>query len=478
MSSFAGPLSITDTDIENHVPLQQLVAIDEKTLSPLTAGELTARVNLNSMPELYHNPMHELDYRVYEAIVTKTLVGSLIDTLVRYIMGTGFQPELELLNPDEDSQKNSETIENNQDIITALKSIDDQISTPPEGEHDVTFQMKVAAMITSCLTYNRSALIFQKESGRTIKVNGVLYPQIPTHLHFAHARDLGMIRISPETRRMTAVDWRHSQQMIGVKDMIYLWNPATAAKSHNSWYYGTSMLTPLISSAKVIRQLLAQSFPAMSTNAWAGLYLLVVKNDGADVKAKQKEYEELVDKLPAGKTSILLKDPEDTELHNIHFDPKISEFQKLLESLVKMCISVVGLPHSGYYDQASANRATLIGKIQLTLRTVIEPLREWISQVLESQWYMRNYRRIYPDRQDEFRVSVAWSDLHVSEWHDTIDSILRLDSRAPLKDSDFGDLVGLPAYPGMLEPGGEVTPGGYTMRSSKEDDSSSKPKAT
>ena len=135
----------------------------------------------------------------------------------------------------------------------------------------------------------------------------------------------------------------------------------------------------------------------------------------------------------------------------------------LFESMIKLCISTIGLPQVGFYDESAANRATLVGKIQLTMRTTIEPMREWIGEAISAQWYDRWFRVMYGDQPEileKFRIRLSWDDLHISEWYDGIEAILELDSRKQLKDTEFGDKIGLQEYTSMVEPEAETVPGG------------------
>ena len=92
------------------------------------------------------------------------------------------------------------------------------------------------------------------------------------------------------------------------------------------------------------------------------------------------------------------------KLENINYEPKITELKELFESMIKLCISVMGLPQVGFYDEAAANRSTMVGKIQLTMRTTIEPMREWIGQTIVNQWYNRWFQLLYKDKPDILKI--------------------------------------------------------------------------
>ena len=455
--------------IAKHLPVQGLKPLDETKFTALTAADFAKNPKLR--PHIYANPMQHLDYRIYETLLRHTFIGALADALVRYIIGTGFKPELELVNPNEGSEEeNQKLIEASQKIITDLNQVDEQINTHDRNHIDATFKQKVSAMIMSTLMYNRGALMFVND--KPVEVNGKSYPEIPNQLIFAHAQDLGMIDIDPDNRTLKRVQWRHSvQPWTDVSKMVYLWNPLTSSKVHNSWFYGISILSPMISASKLLRQLLSDDFPAMATATWAGLYLFVIKNEGQSQEEKQREYDAIASGFKPGQPAIIVKDPADVTSFDIKFDPKISEFQSLMESLIKLCISILGLPQVGFYDEAAANRATMVGKIQLTMSTTIEPLREWIGESITKQWYQPIYELLYKGDPilEKLKIKLSWNNLNIEEWFDKLEATLQLDARQKLKIEEFGEMIGLDNYSTMVDPDAEVNAGGEPNQMSMSD---------
>ena len=469
----AGPLrenkfdinaTIDDIDpevLESHIPLQSLSAISSKTGETLSANTINDMRKRHLIPNTFANPVQHLDYRIYESLLKHTFIGSLVDSFVKYLVGTGFKPELELINPDQDEEKNKKLIEKYQYIITDLLEIDRQIDANDTGDIDVSFADKITAMITSTLAYNRGALMFVYE--KPIVVNGVSYKNIPNHMIFAHAQDLGIIETDQQSQRLKKVQWRMAANgHVPVKDMIYLWNPITSAKVHNSWFYGISLITPMISASKMIRQLLSNDFPAMAKNAWASPYLLVVKPEGNTRAQKIKEYKTVTSGLKNGAVNVLQADPENVELHSVNFEPKIGEFQSLFESMIKLCISIVGLPQVGFYDESAANRATMLGKIHLTMRTTIEPTRKWVGESIRTQHYQRWFELMYAKKEEPkiVRIKMSWNDINIEEWYDQVEAMLALDGRQQFKNREFGEIIGFDNYENMVDPDAEITPGG------------------
>ena len=467
---------LTQENIENYIPEQGVIPHDDKTFKALTAADITEMRRNKLLPHIYANPMQHLDYRIYESLLKHTFIGALADSLVRFLIGTGFKPELVHINPNKDPEKNKKEIEANQDIITTLMQIDNEVEKNSVGDIDASFKQKISAAIMSCLMYNRGALMFIYE--KPVVIAGKEYGEIPSHLVFAHAQDLGMIDTDQKTRRLKRVQWRNTiDDFTKMKDMLYLWNPLTSSKVHNSWFYGMSILSPMISASKLIRTLLSETFPAISRNAWAGVFFLIVKNDGNTTQSKRAEYEAIAKGAPPGKPNILIKDPDDTKVENIDYDAKVVELKDLLESMIKLCISIIGLPQVGFYDESAANRATMVGKIQLTMRTTIDPIREWIGDSISSQWYQRWFELIYKDKPElleKFKIKLSWTDLHIAEWYDSIEAALTLDGRRAIKDNEFGELIGLDNYDTIVDPDAETNAGGdskgMTMNDSETGD--------
>lgn len=463
----AEELTYDQETIANHIPNMQLavLSVDRSTGlgTPLTAAEATRRrqEHPNWMPFYYANPMQDLDYMVIEQLTRNTILGSLTNTLSKFIVGQGFKPELELIKPSGNDEQDREEIEAQQDIIDDLIAIDSLV-----GEGDVDFKDKVTALITCTNTFNRAALIFGYSSdNKPVEINGRRYVGIPTSVKFAHPRDLGMIKVDPATWKLLAVQWRNAYSMIPANDMIYLWNPVVSATTRGSWLYGDSMILPMIDAARTLRKNIGVNFPAMAEVSWAGSAILWVRPRGTTDSQKQQEWSDITSRFVRGAPNVMLESPEDVKVDTLEFNPKVNEFVNMNDSLIKYCIAVLGLPHSLFYDEDSSNRATMLGKIQLAISVTINPLRSWIGRMIAEQWYQRNFKIIceQSNRKDllkKFRVKMVYSDLHIEEWFDRIEAVNKIDERKALNDKDYGELAGIENYEQKVVPDAEVTPGG------------------
>ena len=467
--------------VNNWSPHMSLSVADSTSGRPLSGAEVNDFRNLNKqwIPNYFVNPMQDLDYLVLQAVARSTFVGPLLEAITKFQVGTGFKPELELINPDKDEDKNEKLIEENQDVIDTLLGIDRQVDVDPDDpnhELDVPLIEKVAAITTVKNMFNRSALMFGYD--KPVRVNGTLYKEIPSSLTFVHARDLGIIQVNPLTRRMQSVQWRNAYYMVPTKDMIYMWNPWVSAKTRNAWFYGDSLAMPMLDAARVVRKNIGVNFNAMAEATWSGLFLMAIKPQGQDLDEKQKEYQQVTDNMVRGGPNVLLEDPENVKFHNVDFTPKVQEFVGLTEAMLKYMVAVAGLPHSMFYDEEASNRATMIGKIQLATSTTINPMRESDGRLFSAQWYQRWFHLVYKDKKPEllkkFRIKMTFKDLRIEEWFDKVEAANEVDGRKQLTDQAYGELISIENYQNKIDPDAETVPGGGDGTNSMTFDDGSK----
>ena len=453
-----------DEDVINHwKPYMHLVVNDERTGTPLSAAEINYRRNTKQrwFPTYFSNPAQSLDYITFEAHSRSTIGGPLLRSMVQFIVGRGFKPELELINPGEDSVENQKEIDSHSDIIRDLIQIENQLSYDKDGYLDIPFQDKVASLILNAITFNRSALLCRYDEPITIDGNN--YGNIPSSMQNAHAREMGMIKTNPYTSRLEQFQWNNSNGFVDIDDSIYLWNPLVSANTYNARWYGDGFMIPMIDALRVIRTNIGVNFVAMGENAYSGLGLLSIKPEGSTSTQKEEEYDTVSRRMVPATTNILMKDPNLTRYDNINYNPQVEPFIKMNESLVKYSAATLGMPHALFYDESASNRATMIGKIQLAIAVTINPMREWINRSVSPQSYDKWFRIMnYKDKEllKKFRVIIKFDDLNIAEWFDKVDAVNEIDSRKQLTDAQYGKLMGLINYPGMVETDAETIPGG------------------
>lgn len=459
-----GDVTAYDEDVVNHwQPYMHLVVNDEKTGTALSAAEINYRRNTKQkwFPRYFSNPAQSLDYITFEAHSRSTIGGPLLRAMVKFIVGRGFKPELELINPGEDSVANQKEIDSHQDIIRDLIQIENQLSFDKDGYLDISFQDKIASLILNAITFNRSALLLRYDE--PVSIDDKNYGTIPSSVQNAHARELGIIKTNPFTSRLEQFQWHNSSGFVDIEDSIYLWNPLISANTYNSMWYGDSFMLPMIDSLRVLRTNIGVNFVAMGENAYSGLGLLSITPEGSTASQKEEEYNLVSQRMVPATTNILMKDPKLTRFDNIDYKPEVDSFINMNESLVKYCAATLGMPHAMFYDESASNRATMIGKIQLAIATTINPMREWINRAISPQSYDKWFRIMNFDDKEllkKFRVIMKFDDLNIAEWFDKVEAVNEMDGRKQLTDAEYGKLLGLINYSGMVETDAETIPGG------------------
>lgn len=449
--------------VNNWTPHMNLSVADSNTGQALSGAQVDGMRNQEKgwVPHYFVNPMQDLDYLVIQAIARSTFIGPLVETLTRFEVGARFKPELDLINPDKDEDKNAKEIEDNQEIIDTLLGIDAQLNRDDDRDLDTSFIEKISALITVKNMFNRGALIFGYD--KPVKVHGKIYKEIPSSMKFAHPRDLGIIQADPGTWRLQAVQWRNSYYMVQAKDMIYLWNPLVSAKTRNSWLYGDSLVLPMLDAGRVIRKNIGVNFNAMAEATWSGLFLMAIKPEGQNLTEKKEEYQQVTNNMVRGGPNVLMEHPDDVKFQNVDFAPKVTEFKDLTEAMLRYCVACLGLPQSMFYDESQSNRATMIGKIQLATSTVINPMRETDARAICQQWYQRWFRLVYKDKPkllEKFRIKMVFEDLKIEEWFDKIEAANELESRKEMTDAAYGEIIGLQNYSNKVAADAETNPGG------------------
>lgn len=453
-----------DPDIVNHwEPHMNLTVHDSKTGSPLSAASINYMRNTKKkwVPTIYANPLQSLDYITIEAHTRSTIGGPLMRAMIKFIVGNGFRPELELINPGEDSAENQKEIDGHEDVIHDLVSIEDQISFDEDGYLDIPYQDKIAMMLLNAFTFNRSALDFSFD--KTVKIDDRLIGGLPSSAKYQHARSIGMIQTDPYTARLKAVQFQDSSGFTPIDEVAYFWNPIVGANTYNALHYGDSLTLPMIDALRVIRKNIGVNFNSMAENAYSGLGLLFVKPQGSTEEQKQDEYAQVSRNIVPATTNILMEDPAYTRFDNVDYKPEFDGLINTNESLVKYCAACLGMPHAMFYDESASNRATMIGKINLAVSTVIEPYRNIISRYLSPQTYDKWFRIIYKKDTEllkKFRVKMTFDNLNIAEWYDKVEAANEIDSRKQLTDKSYGELLGILDYTNKVESDAETIPGG------------------
>ena len=453
-------------------PQSQLTVFDPKAKKALTASEAKDMKSGNPrwMPQYFQNPMQSYDYLVYESLIKNTILGPAMKSLIKYIMGTGFKPELELRMPTKDKLKDKAEIDKHEYIISQLLYVDRLVSEKSDTDGiDTTFKTKITNMVHNMLVFNRSCAVFVYDEKNPIKMKmfnekGVqdgeekIFKNIPTGLVDFHPRDMGIVKISPDSHKMVALQIQQFQGMIDVDKMIYMWNAEYSAPIYNSKYYGGSMMMPMIDPARLIRNQISSILPAVAENMAGGLYHIFVKPQGNNEQQKRAEYEDITKSVEFGTSNVFMIDPQDVAYENVNFDPKITELITVFDAMIKYILAAANVPQIGFYDESAANHATAVEKIQLTISTIINPMRDGIGDEISRQWYDRIFRILYADDPkiiEKFRITIGFDDMQVETLRERAEAIEVIERRGPkFNNNKYEEIIQIDGYADDVE--GEI----------------------
>jgi len=281
---------------DKYMPAPRLTVFDHQTKTALTAADADEKRRASNrwMPIYYQNPLQSYDYIVYESMIKNSVLGPVMRTLIKFIMGTGFRPELELLVPTKDKKADARLIADNEEIVSRLLQVDRAVTEKGGIDGiDISFKTKMTNMIQNMLIYNRSCAVFIYDAKNPIKIGDKEYPEIPINLVDFHPRDMGLVKISPDSHKMVALQINQISGFVKTSEMIYLWNSDYAAPIWNSKYYGGSMMMPMIDASRVIRSTISSIIPAINENMVGGLYHIFIEPQGGTEAQKKEEYESI-----------------------------------------------------------------------------------------------------------------------------------------------------------------------------------------
>ena len=436
----------SDAVLENWVPRQEIVPVD-KDGNQISASAPSS----DKKAPYYSNPEQDLDYIIYEDLYSYTVGGPILRELTKFIMGMGFKPKL---IPKEDPD-DGELIDKHKDVVMKLMEVDKQVGRTNEKGIGISFQDNVSRMILNSFTFNRSAALIDEGP---VDIDGT-EKTLPTNLRLIHPRDMGIIELDDKTWRLKAVQIRQFMDsresgFTEVDKMIYYWNAVISAPAYNSDYYGISLMRNMYDELRALRRLISINFPTFADAVHTGIPVITINPEGTTASQRQQEGEDIVNNWQDGSPNVLFKDPSQTRVDNITFDPKITEFDELAQSLTKFAVMKAGLPQSHFFAENEANMATLKHRIQLAISVNINPIRAWIDRTFTDQWYAKIFKTLYEGSEEYklFDIGVEFNDLQIETLEDRINTAVAIHNElAPLTPEGMGEYLQDPNFEGKID---------------------------
>jgi len=478
--------------LNTYVPQMNVQALDvkfsdkNKVIEQVPFTAKTTKAGTVIFPKFFINPLQALDYIVLQDIYMHTICGSIIDLLVSFTMGRGIRPVLKLNDEDkvdikkagkqqgEDGKETDEerekdetkdeaiarVLDESKDLLEPLIAIDDSFADAL-GEDplmDEDFNSKIESLIRNHWIYGRDIMTYEYFEDRVFKWKDKTYPDIPNVLKVPHPRDIGFVQVDQPTLKLKGVQLMFGGAMIESSDMLYLEHMQNSA-IYNAKFYGYSKMQRMIGHGRSLRKLIDRDFPNIASIGYSGFAIIAFKRDEKGSIQEEKQNRTFVNNMSVGvPNATALEDPEkDMHVHNVDTNPKIKEMIEMAHYHAEAAAKSAEVPTTLISKEKDPNRDTLLGVLRIFLENVITRHRIIIGKKISAQWYMKNFRIIYKDKDtlDEFHVEAEFDDFKLESWADLVSSVVELSKLQPLKAEAMGELLGIQNFENMIDPEGD-----------------------
>ena len=413
---------------------------DREALPSVKIASASKKFHTADILQMYSNPSYtdqELEY--FEDAWGSSVVGSAIDKLMEYVMGGGVKPTFELVD---DKGMDEEQ------VLKEIKKYDSELNELINYDKKIGFQKKLLDASTMAKVFGRCIIVFEPPTG------------LPTALKIIHPRDLGRVYLDQKDWALQKVITTFPSDELSPDEMIYLVNRPDSPKRRTMWY-GYSDLQRVVGAARAWRRIIEFDMPEVTTSAWAGYGMFILKKLGRSSADATLDANTLLNSLNAGAFNCVTVDSMDEiEFKNLDLEPKIREMVDLASFYERILIGNFAVPSALLGREEDQNRATLIGKIQFFLAGTVKQTREWISDLISEQWYERNMKQMgMGDLLKTVRVKAEFEHVQVESWFDLVDAVTRLKTVLPnLPDDKILELLNLEEIKDDLE---EMPPAQY-----------------
>mgnify|MGYP001610403528 CR=1 FL=1 len=380
-----------------------------------------------------NDPYNDNDLEDFENVHANTLAGTVLDKSVDLTMGGGIKPTLDLINKrGKDEQQIKTELEQYKDITDELKEIDQKLD----------FNSIVKDALRNSYVFGRCAVAFEPDF------------EFITALKIIHPRDLGRPNINQEDWTVDSVNVHIGgavqQYALPNDGMIYIMHQPRNPIRRNIGY-GFSMLQRVKGQARALERLTTYDLPEIVQSMWAGYGLFIVNTAGKSPSEAGTLLQTLVDGLKPGAFNAVPGKPEDITFQILQLQAQVNELIQSWDRYERSLIGNFGMPSGMFGREEEANRATMLGKIQLTIDGVVKTQREDLGSILSKQWYSRLLAKLHPELTEVVRVKAEFEPLVIENWLDKIDGIVKLGQAVNLKDEAKLKIAGLEDFTNDIE---------------------------
>ncbi len=378
----------------------------------------------------YNQPTYtdsELEY--FEDAWATTPAGLALDKRMEFVIGGGVKPIFELKEEDDNMTE--------QQKKQKLKKFDRELQALIDFDEVIDFNTVLLDAATMAKVFGRSVILFENlEEDKSVG--------LPKYLKLVHSRNLNKVNIDKESWAIKNVQVMNPSITAEPDEMIYLTNKPNSPIRH-SMYFGYSEMQRIAGAARAYRRIIEFDMPEIAQTMWAGSVMFLIKKMGRSVANAQTDANNILNSIKAGTYNAVEVDAlDEIQLEKLDLDPKIAELVQLSNFYRNEMIGNSMTPKSLLGSEEEANRATLIGKIRFFIEGPVKQDREWLSDILQKQWYEKNLKKLnYGDILKEVRVKAEFEPIIIEAWDDKVDAITKLVNILPLSDDQKLDLLGL-----------------------------------
>ena len=433
---------------QNYTPTYDYTVekINSKNYSKKFTAKLDKRKTKIPTIFQYFNPYLGLDTFVYQDSYLNTITGPIIDFITWLAMGQGITPSLKLINPEQygDDEAQRKEIQKDKKILSKLIEVDNSIGDS-QTTYDHTFLDKMKGLMKMALTYGRAAYVKINEK------NSHLLLQL-------HPRDMVYNNVDPNNLALQSIQTTVSTEPYFMNELVYAeFNPENPG--YRNMFFGFSLQQRMLGPARTIRRIHDTDMLMYARSLWAGQSIIAVEE-----QTSQSPSSVLSQKLKTGQPLIFDSSTpaEAVSVNPIQLQTDPNGLIELSKYNVNYCLAIAGIPSSLYFDESSANYATLIGKIRAFIQGPIAEYRSWMNNIISKQWYMPNFRDIAsPELLEKYTIEVKYTDIDFESSEETaklLEALTRLGFNLTskfvgdkLKISQFEDAIDSKSTPKQQE---------------------------
>ena len=256
---------------------------------------------------------------------------------------------------------------------------------------------------------------------------------------------MGMVEIDELTWKLGGMYVHADRAYVPAVQMLYIVNQYQNPMI-GSFLYGRSKLQPAIDPIRLLRRIFARNYQQFIRNSYSGMGMFIFDSTQYPEDVRKKIRTSILNSWKAGEVGVIdYANIKDFEWKEMKISVDIDKLQALQEQLIKVVIVVTGIPSSLIFDEAAANRATLVGRIVSFINNQITTLRTNITQQISAQWYNRVFRTVYEKDEDileKFYIDCEFEEMELETKLEKVARLLQETQINPYTNEYLGEELG------------------------------------